>query len=140
LLLKIGPSEFRECSEEDVRRLLPIQACSQKQLSVVGTRQDELNRFVRSSIEQQLADLKGEENDLKAILKNSYNIIHVKRILQTQIHQENLELESLSGQAKSLREQLVGLTEEDREVIASHEAITKEEQFVRSLDRGVESI
>ena len=43
LLMKIACDEMRPCSEEEVRRLLPIQAYSQKQLSDVSVRVDELS-------------------------------------------------------------------------------------------------
>lgn len=140
LLLKIGSSEFRECSEEDAHRLLPIQGYSQKQLSAVATRQEELHRLVRSSIERELADLKSREDELKATLRQTYGRIHAKRLVGGQVEQEALELQSLTARVRSLREQLTGLNEDDRQVIAQHEEMLRDEQLVRSLDRSLEAI
>ena len=53
LLMKIAGDEMRPCSEEEVRRLLPIQAYSQKQLSDVSVRVDELSRFITAPIRAQ---------------------------------------------------------------------------------------
>ena len=50
LLIKIGTDEFTPCSEEEIRRLLPIQAYSQKQLSDVSVRVDELSRFIKEGL------------------------------------------------------------------------------------------
>jgi AAA domain-containing protein len=44
--IKIGADDMRPCTEDEVRTLLPIQAYSQKQLSDVSVRVDELLRFV----------------------------------------------------------------------------------------------
>ena len=46
LLMKIGNDEMRPCTEEEVCRLLPIQAYSQKQLSDVSVNVEELSRFI----------------------------------------------------------------------------------------------
>jgi len=54
LTLKIAGGDFDTCTEQDVRNLLPIQAYSQKQLSNVAIRIEELTRFIRSPIRQQL--------------------------------------------------------------------------------------
>jgi chromosome segregation protein len=46
LQIKIADTDMRSCSEEEVRALLPIQGYSQKQLSGVSVRVDELSRFI----------------------------------------------------------------------------------------------
>ena len=50
---------MRPCSEEEVRRLLPIQAYSQKQLSDVSVRVDELSRFITAPIRAELDGIEG---------------------------------------------------------------------------------
>jgi chromosome segregation protein len=46
LLIKIANDDMRPCTEDEVRSLLAIQAYSQKQLSDVSVRVDELSRFI----------------------------------------------------------------------------------------------
>ena len=60
LTLKVGYADFVKAREADVRELLPIQAYSQKQLSSVSVRIDELTRFVTSPIRRQLAAMDQE--------------------------------------------------------------------------------
>ena len=53
LTLKVGDAEFVKAREAEVRELSPIQAYSQKQLSSVSVRIDELTRFVTAPIRRQ---------------------------------------------------------------------------------------
>ena len=59
ILLKIGDAEFKPCREEDVRDLLGVQAYSQKQLSAVGVRTDELVRFIQAPLAKHLNAIGG---------------------------------------------------------------------------------
>lgn len=63
LLIKIGGDEMRACTELEVRTLLPVQAYSQKQLSDVSVRIDELARFITAPIRSQLVLIQGEIDD-----------------------------------------------------------------------------
>ena len=54
LMLKIGDADFQPCAEADIRSLLPIQSYSQKQLSQIGVKVSELNRFVRQESQQKV--------------------------------------------------------------------------------------
>jgi type III restriction enzyme len=55
--LKVGNQEFRPSTEAEIRAILPIQAYSQKQLSDVGVRTQELLRFVTAPVLEELAAL-----------------------------------------------------------------------------------
>jgi chromosome segregation protein len=57
LTLRIGDAPFQACTEQNVRELLPVRAYSQKQLSAVGARLDELRRFVDAPIQGELDGL-----------------------------------------------------------------------------------
>ena len=59
LLMKIGNDEMRPCTEEEVCRLLPIQAYSQKQLSDVSVNVEELSRFITAPIRAELDRMRG---------------------------------------------------------------------------------
>lgn len=61
LLIKVASDEMRPCTEEEVRSLLPIQAYSQKQLSDVSVRVDELSRFITAPIRGELAASRGTQ-------------------------------------------------------------------------------
>ncbi len=140
LLLKIDDADFEEHSEEDLRRLLHIQAYSQKQLSGVSVREEELLRLIHAPLEQRLNSFKVEERDLKATLRRSYEQINSKQIFSRQIAREQLEIESLSTQVSSLRKELKGLSEDDQAIIAIHEKYLEEELIVQELDKSVKGL
>lgn len=140
ITLKIGKEEFRPCTEDDVRDLLPIQAYSQKQLSAVGVRTDELIRFIRASIKKQLAEVASKVNDLKATIRSSYGLLKRKRELAREIERDQLELDSLTKRVEALRKQLKGLTKSDQKLLAAHEPLLQEEQCVEQYDRDLNRI
>ncbi|MDZ4708775.1 MAG: AAA family ATPase, partial [Saprospiraceae bacterium] len=51
IFLKIGKGEFELVKEEEIRKILPIQAYSQKQLSSISVRTEELKRFIQMPID-----------------------------------------------------------------------------------------
>lgn len=118
LRIRVGGDEFRECSEEEVRRLLPIQAYSQKQLSGVSIRVDELERFVMSPIRGALDDL-GRRIDERAVrLQETYAKVRRRESLAKQLERRHLEERSLAEQVEQMRESLTGISDEDRELLA----------------------
>jgi type III restriction enzyme len=64
ILLKIGEGDFQQVKEDDIRKLLPVQAYSQKQLSDVGVRTEELKRFIEQPILNQLNAIKSGHSSL----------------------------------------------------------------------------
>lgn len=117
VLLKIGEGDFSSCTEADVRDLLPIQAYSQKQLSSVGVRIEELTRFVQTPIKQELATIESNKTDLRAHIVTAYNNLARYRELESRIAKHDLERRSLSEQLEKLRGDLKGLSVENRAII-----------------------
>lgn len=64
VLLRVGTEDLVPSHPDDVRALLPVEAYSQRQLSSVAVRLDELTRFVTAPIRQELADLATREETL----------------------------------------------------------------------------
>lgn len=140
LTLKIGSGEFQECSEQDIRDLLPIQAYSQKQLSAVGVRTDELIRFIRASIKSSLNELSGKLNSLKAEIRKAYSEMQAKRALQRDIERDQLQLDSLTKQVEALKKGLSGVSNEDRKVLDDHNGFLAEEQTIKAWDRSLDRL
>jgi type III restriction enzyme len=138
--LKIGEADFKVCNESDIRDLLPLQAYSQKQLSAVGIRTEELVRFIRTSIKAELDRLGSDIEAQRTHVKSVFGSLVAKRKLQRQLDREKLELASLTLRVEALRKELKGVGEEDRKVLASHDLFLQEEQFVEKLDRELESV
>lgn len=135
IFLKIGSGEFELTTEDNVRDLLPIQAYSQKQLSTVGVRIDELNRLVHSPIRQELNDFTLRFDGLKADIKRCYEVRMRKRQTETEVEKSELELKSLEEQVESLRKGLKGISDEDKGVISSHKQYEILEQLVDGWKR-----
>jgi len=110
VLLKIDDAQLEDCSEEDIKTLLPIQAYSQKQLSRVGVRVDELNRFVQSGIKTNLDSIAIQLRSIVSQIRQSYSHVRRKQVVTNSLREDRLNLESLSKQAKAIRESLSGLT------------------------------
>lgn len=128
LLLKIANEEYAECHEDTIRDLLGVQAYSQKQLSTVGVRIEELVRFIRTPIAKQLHDFELRVEELKGQIRRTYGQIQEKRLLSREITKESIEVESLKQQLETLQKALKGLAPEDREVLAQHSGFLEEEK------------
>lgn len=115
--MKIGTGELRSCTEEEVRALLPIQAYSQKQLSDVSVRVDELTRFITAPIKGDLDRLERAATDRANRIKESYATRQRFRELSKVLSNRLLEEKSITEQANALRASLSGLGEEDRRLL-----------------------
>lgn len=128
--LKIGAEDMRPCSEDEVRTLLPIQAYSQKQLSDVSVRIDELTRFITSPIKGELDRLSRQASDRASLIREAYAARQRYRELSYILKNRVLEERSTIEQARVIRDSLSGLTETDRELLdqaapfnAAHSAV-----------------
>ena len=117
ILLKIGNGDFQQVKEDDIRKLLPIQSYSQKQLSDVGIKTEELKRFIEQPIASRLDILKFQLNETGLKLKNSYNQLIRKKEVEQEIENFNLEFESLNTQIENIRKSLKGISEADKQTI-----------------------
>jgi len=116
--LKISDNPFEQVNEEDIRRILPVQSYSQKQLSNVGVKTEELKRFIDKPIQDELNTISYKLNETKSQLKVSYaNYVRKKEIL---LEKENIQLESKSiqSQVESIRKSLTGISDAEQEIIA----------------------
>lgn len=117
ILLKIGEGEFQQVKEDDIRKLLPIQSYSQKQLSDVGVKTEELKRFIEQPIIGRLDTLKFQISETGLKLKSSYNQLIRKKEVQQEIDNFNLESQSLNTQVDNIRKSLKGVSDADQETI-----------------------
>lgn len=138
--LKIGNGEFEECTEEDIRSILPVQAYSQKQLSSVGVRIQELRRFVHSPIRKELDDFKAQRKGICADLRTCHQEVARSMALKAEISGYEIEQRSCSEQLKKLREGLSDLTPEDQEVIAKRGIFESQERVLAGWDDEAQRI
>jgi hypothetical protein len=72
LQIKIGSDAMRPCTEEEVRTLPPIQTYSQKQLSDVSVRVEELSRFITVPIRNELNRIERQTSDRSERIRQTY--------------------------------------------------------------------
>jgi type III restriction enzyme len=130
LTLKVGDGEFAPCNESDVRSLLPIHAYSQKQLSNVSVRLEELSRFVEAPIRGELDDLEKRFERAASEMREIYATLLRLRRLQRQAANDTLILESLSEQAEQIRKSLLGLSEDDTKLLAAKPQYDRAEELI----------
>jgi type III restriction enzyme len=133
IALKIGDASFVRTTEQDVRNLFPVQAYSQKQLSSVGVRIEELKRFVEIPIKQKLDQLRSDTRDADAKIRTAYGHFVRKREIEAETAKYNLEITSLNQQFESLRKGLKGLSDADQEIIKRKSKFDNEALIIASL-------
>jgi chromosome segregation protein len=119
LLMKVGREEMQPATEDEVQSLLPIEAYSQRQLSNVGIRLEELQRFVTGPIRSDLERLELKDADLARDIRENFVQVQRQRSLEVEVHRDELTATSLGQQIGQIRETLSGLSDEDRETMAT---------------------
>jgi type III restriction enzyme len=119
ILLKVGDDEFTKVREEHVRSRLTLHAYSQKQLSGVSLRVDELTRFVTAPIQRALDIVDHQTAEFAGKLRENYAKVQRARYLDDAVERQRLAETSLGNQAANLRDALPDLSDEDRRVLDS---------------------
>lgn len=147
LLVKVGADEMRSCNEAEVRALLPVQAYSQKQLSDVSVRSDELARFITAPIRMELAHLDRRIAEKAERIRQTYANRRRLQTLTAEIARRTLEARSLQEQADAIRNSLSGLSDDDRKLLnqgksydAAQEAIEGWLNDLRSITDGLSDV
>lgn len=138
-LLKVGDGEMEEASEHDVRALLPIHAYSQKQLSSVSVRVDELNRFITAPIRTNLDDIDRAVEETAGRLRENYATLQRYRDLTAGAARSVLLDKSLADQAGNLRKSLTGLSEDDRRRLNERPAVENTRRASRTWEERIDT-
>ena len=139
ILLKIGDGEFTSATEQQVRNLLPIQAYSQKQLSSVGVRIDELKRFVELPIKQELDQIHSDVRDTEAKMRSTYSDLIRMNEIKAEVDKNGVEISSSTEQLGKLRKSLKGLSKEDQKTIDQKAKYDNEETIIEKLNNELET-
>jgi type III restriction enzyme len=117
--------------------LIPLQAYSQKQLSAVGIRTDELLRFVLAPINKQMTDFANTVESLKTAVRSAHGEVHRKRLTEREIERDRVRIDSLTKQLDTLKKGLVGLSPDDQAVLKDHDTYVKEQQAFGNWNREI---
>lgn len=131
--LRIGSGTFSQVTEQQVRNIFPVQAYSQKQLSSLGVRIEELKRFVELPIEQALDKIRFDIRSTEAGLRSAYSNLIRQREIEAEISKYDLEITSQTEQVSTLRGALKGLSDTDQETICKKVLYDNEEGILQDL-------
>ena len=134
IFLKIGNAPFEQVTEQQVRSVFPVQAYSQKQLSSIGVRIEELKRFVELPIKQALDKIRFDIRDAETAIRSAYSNLIREREIEAEIRKYDLEIASQTEQVTALRSSLKGLTETDQETISKKPLYDNEEGIIQGLE------
>lgn len=139
ILLGIGTGAFNPATEQQVLNLLPVQAYSQKQLSSVGVRIDELKRFVELPIKQDLDQIRANVRDAEARIRSAYGDFIRLKELEAEVNKNTVEISSLTEQLGKLRKGLKGLSAEDQKTIEHKSKYDDEEAIIEALQNKLDT-
>ncbi len=117
VLLKIGEGEFEPVRPSQIKDLLPIQAYSQKQLSSISVRSDELKRFIEQPISKEIEEIDLKIDEALAEVKSAYQKLSLSKGLYTDLKKYEIEINSFKSQIEKLRGGLKGISESDKKIL-----------------------
>ena len=117
VLLKIGDGDFESVRPNQIQDLLPIQAYSQKQLSSISVRSDELKRFIEQPISKEIEEIDLKVGDALAEVKSAYQNLSKSKELHTDLKKNEIEMGSFKSQIEKLRSGLKGISEDDKKIL-----------------------
>jgi len=129
--LKVGTDDFEDVPKKEIRELLPVQAYSQKQLSNVAVRIEELRRFVRAPVQDDLRDLDAGLESLKSDLRSAYIKVQKKRELQEDQSSVEREISSVQQQIEQAKDAMTDLSDGDRQILDQKEVYDREKETIQ---------
>lgn len=137
--LKVADQPEQEATEEVIQSLAQIQGYSQKQLSHVSVRTQELVRLLTTPIAQELANADAEISTEASNLRQIFERVETRRALQGQLQAVELDLVSKREQLRALSEEVRDLPPEQRWEIDSHPAYVSGERLSTSYRATIDS-
>ncbi len=135
IILKVGDDEFRSSDEEEIRRLLPVEAYSQKQLSSIGGDASDVLRFVLAPVARAVASIDDDIKRASDAIQAAFAQLRTTERAAQEAGKLRAERESLVQQRASLQEGFVGLDPEDAATLRAADGYSAE-RSVRDRWRG----
>lgn len=139
LTLKVGDDAPCEVEPSYVRKLLPMQAYSQKQLSTVSTRTDELRRFIEQPIRDDLARADAEVEERREELSECYNRLSDLKAKERKARATQLEARSLEKQAKETEKTLPKLSKKLEKALKENPLRLREQQIIEAIEDDIDT-
>ncbi|MHC4328636.1 MAG: TrlF family AAA-like ATPase [Planctomycetota bacterium] len=136
--LSIEGGEYEEIDPGELRKMLPIQAYSQKQLSVVGTRIQELQRFIEQPIQEQLNDCNQRIEQARTQIRNIYAALCEYNKKQKQLKGNETQLVSIQSQIDAIKRTLTKIPAELETALNEHPLRLKEKESIISVESDLQ--
>lgn len=121
LVIKVGDAEFRATVEDEVRRLLPVEAYSQKQLSSLGGSAADVLRFLLSPARRKISTLEQDAAQIGDRIREAFVRLRATERAHHDAAGLRAERESLAQQREQLQQQFAGLDPKDAAILKSSE-------------------
>jgi chromosome segregation protein len=139
VFLRVADQPEQEASEEVIQSLVQIQGYSQKQLSNVSVRTQELTRLLTTPISQELSNSEAEISKEVSNLRQAFERVEMHRAIQGQLQTINLGLASKQEQLIALSAEVSNLPEEHRTEIDAHPQFVGGERLAGTYGASVNS-
>lgn len=144
LVIKVGDSEFRATDEDEVRRLMPVEAYSQKQLSSIGGSAADVLRFVLTPVSRDVSLLDDALSRAADLIRESFVRARTTERATHEVGTLRSERESLVKQREALQQQYAALDPKDAAVLKSADAYSAErstrDRWRRELGEAREAV
>lgn len=142
--IKVGGEQFRPSTSEEVRRLVPVEAYRQKQLSSIGGQPDDVLRFVLAGVARDVSGLDDRLRENGDKMRTAFAEVRAKEKSAADADGLARERESLLQQRDSVRAQLVGMDPGDAEILAKADSYGRErtiaEKWAQELAAAKEAV
>jgi type III restriction enzyme len=139
IYLRVGDRGEQETTEEVIQSLAQIQGYSQKQLSHVSVRTQELVRLLTTPIAQELSNADAEVATEASNLRQAFERVEARRALQAQLQALEVDLASKKEQVKALAEEVRDLPPEQRKDIDVHPLYVSGERLAESYKSALDA-
>jgi len=126
LLIKVGTEEFRPSDEDEVRRLLPVEAYSQKQLSSVGGNAADVLKFVLAPVVRDVGNVDDDLARAGDSLRAAHGRLRVVQRAADEATRLQGERDSLAKQQTSLQQGFASIDPADAATLRSAEGYAAE--------------
>jgi chromosome segregation protein len=115
--LQVEGGPPKEITKDYIRQNFPIQSYSQKQLSTVSNRTEELQRFIIQPIQENVIEFDEKIDELRKECKELYQEVIQRRKKERTLRDLIAQKESLEAQQDAIKKSLPTIDEETKDII-----------------------
>ncbi len=138
--LQVEGGPHKEITEDYIRQNFPIQSYSQKQLSTVSNRTEELQRFIIQPIQEDVKKFDENIDNLRTECKSLYQEVIQRRQKERTKRDLIAQKVSLESQEEAIQKSLPTIDADTRKVIEEYPKRKKDLALVESYEKKVNAV